>query len=111
MPEKMVKDIQEICDGYTYERSEFIRMCLREKIYGELSGEGELNEVRGEKILKEVTRDEMKKEVEKDEKEIIKNEKLEKARKALADFSKKPMFCPKHRAGRIGDKYTCGCEV
>jgi hypothetical protein len=34
MPDSLVKDIQEICDDEKYERSEFIRMCVRQYIYG-----------------------------------------------------------------------------
>lgn len=66
---------------------------------------------------KDVGEKEIRVEVKKDEEEILKQEKqekLDKARKALESItnnSKAPIFCPKHGTSRIGNEYTCGCQI
>jgi hypothetical protein len=59
------------------------------------------------------TYDYMKKEVEKDEKELRKfNRSFNKSNYIKKPKSAKiPMFCPKHQGSRIGNNYTCGCEI
>jgi Arc/MetJ-type ribon-helix-helix transcriptional regulator len=132
--DELLKRFDEFCQKERYDRSEYIRVLLREAMKYEDLNIGvrrvyKRDTIEGEKEKKiidipglgtaidEVSVNTMVSEVKKDDealREQLKQEKLEKAREALGkmeEMSKAPTFCSKHHGMRVGESYTCGCHI
>ncbi len=103
--DKLLKNFDDYCEKYRFNRSEFVSKLMREVVFGTPKPKRE---------VKTEVREVQKEEIKKDELELQKQEKLSKARDLLNSLprqSKAPLFCPKHSGSRIGENYTCGCKI
>ncbi len=120
IPDDLLQVLDEHIGKFKYERSEFIRKLIRDEIYPEYIPPKivsppvpEVITVPCGQISEKITHKVMVEEVKKDE-EAAKQAFIHETREKIEKISKvkeAPMFCPKHRAMRLGDTYTCGCKV
>ena len=115
--DKLLQAFDSFCEKYRFNRSELLSKLMREQVYTHFTqpktkenGKLENREVSTDDVSTVV----MQREVSQDEKELLKQEKIKKAREAIKNMeknSKAPTFCPKHGTMRVGDHYTCGCLI